>query len=441
MRRRIVSFLLALAIVISAAVWIPSEKVEAYSGEKFLPTLNGNWISGEITTSGKVDYYKFVITSPGSIKASFQVAGLNDGIMQMRKADGTSFSKIGDDEEGLIFTKYLLGGSDSSPKNWSQEYFVDAGVYYVIVSGDEDNIGKYKIKLSFTVYNSNEYEPNDSIEQATFWNRNVTINGYASEFEDTDFFRITVPYTMNITFYMYSDDELYFGIYDAEGKLINSYDVYDFEEKKTIKLRGGRYYIGVASHCDITKYTIKWEPESPTTIYATTKINVSGYHDLIVGQGCKLKGVANPNIVQNIVWKSYQPKLATITQNGIVYALLPGRVTFRAYTGDDNGIYKAFAIYIKPKMMGTPTVAQPKSGQIRVTYAKQEGVTGYQVNYQMSGSTKSVTRTVDTEAKSVIVSNLTKGKTYNVKIRAYVKCTDGKVLYGTWSNTKQVKIK
>ena len=447
MKRRLISFLLALAMVLSTAVWAPSDKVEAYSGEKVL-ALNDRWVSGQISVSGEVDYYKFVLAKPGYITVSFQVASLYDGYVGLYKADDSNYASINSQAE--VFCEDVYYGYATDPKTWSGTYFVDAGVYFIKIWGyNADRIGDYKVKASYTAYTSNEYEPNDTFGNATVLNPNVTINGYAkNDNKDIDFFRIVVPYTQNVTFTVKTPNDVYFTLYDENNvKLDDRENIYTSDysspatETFTRGLSGGKYYIKIESYSRVSEYSITWSPTRTASTYSTSKVSVSGYRNLIVGQGCKVKGVATPNVSQNIIWKSYQPSIASITQNGVVYARTPGRVTFRAYAGDNTGAYKAFAIYVKPKMMGTPTVAQPKSGQIRVTYSKQTGVSGYQVNYQLSGSTKSATRTVDADAKSVIVSNLSKGKYYYVMVRSYVKCTDGTILYGSWSSKKLIKIK
>ena len=77
---------------------------------------------------------------------------------------------------------------------------------------------------------------------------------------------------------------------------------------------------------------------------------------------------------------------------------------------------------------------------MRVSYGKQSGVSGYQVegsskknfsNYQMN--------TVGKNKKAVTITGLAKGKNYYVRVRSYIKI-GSKTYYGKWSSVKKVKV-
>ncbi|MBR1752743.1 MAG: leucine-rich repeat domain-containing protein, partial [Ruminococcus sp.] len=110
-----------------------------------------------------------------------------------------------------------------------------------------------------------------------------------------------------------------------------------------------------------------------------------------------------------------------------------------AYTGSISKTFK-----INPKASSVKKVTSPKTKQLKVTYKKVSGVTGYQVTYSTSSKfTKSATKTVSVKgvsSTSKTIKKLKKGKTYYVKVRSY-KTVGGKKYYSAYSKVKSVKVK
>lgn len=98
----------------------------------------------------------------------------------------------------------------------------------------------------------------------------------------------------------------------------------------------------------------------------------------------------------------------------------------------------AYAAKLKPaKVKNVKAVA--KKGRITVTWTKAKGVSGYVVFCKSSdGSWKRIPCSANATSKTI--SKLAKGKTWQVKVRAY---TNGqnKVLYGSWSKAIKVRAK
>lgn len=110
-----------------------------------------------------------------------------------------------------------------------------------------------------------------------------------------------------------------------------------------------------------------------------------------------------------------------------------------AYTGT---ITKSFKI--NPKKTTIKKATSPKTRQLKVSYGKVKGVTGYQVKYSTSKKfTKKTTKTAAVKGAgktSKTIKKLKKGKTYYVKVRAY-KVVGGVKYYGAYSAVKKVKVK
>ena len=95
-----------------------------------------------------------------------------------------------------------------------------------------------------------------------------------------------------------------------------------------------------------------------------------------------------------------------------------------------------------PAAVKLSSVKNISSKSIKVTWKKQSGVTGYQVQYSTSSKMKSAkTVTVKKAATtSVTISKLKKGKKYYVRVRTYKK-VNGVKYYSGWSKAKTVTTK
>ncbi|MBR1752189.1 MAG: hypothetical protein IJ740_15210 [Ruminococcus sp.] len=109
------------------------------------------------------------------------------------------------------------------------------------------------------------------------------------------------------------------------------------------------------------------------------------------------------------------------------------------YTGTVTKTFK-----INPKATSVSKLTSPKTKQLKVTYKKVSGVTGYQVTYSTSKKfTKATTKTATVKGAAKLsktVKSLKKGKTYYVKVRSY-KTVSGTKYYSTYSAVKKVKTK
>lgn len=83
-----------------------------------------------------------------------------------------------------------------------------------------------------------------------------------------------------------------------------------------------------------------------------------------------------------------------------------------------------------------------KGRQMKVSYKKVSGASGYQIAYSTNKKfASSATKKVTTSSTSKTLKNLKKGKTYYVRVRAYQTDSAGNKVYGTYSGKKSIKIK
>ncbi|MEG2502632.1 MAG: fibronectin type III domain-containing protein [Anaerovoracaceae bacterium] len=157
-----------------------------------------------------------------------------------------------------------------------------------------------------------------------------------------------------------------------------------------------------------------------------------------------VSGVANKTYTKKALTQKITVKLGKKTlKNGTDYKVSYsnnkniGKATAKI---SGTGIYagsvsKSFKINpAKTKI----TSLKAGSKKFSVKYSALKGEVKYQISYKTTSSNSY--KTVNTSSTNKVVKNLSKGKSYNVKVRGY-KSVSGTTYYGAYSNTKTIKVK
>ncbi len=119
------------------------------------------------------------------------------------------------------------------------------------------------------------------------------------------------------------------------------------------------------------------------------------------------------------------------------------KIWVRAYKG---GKWRSYSSPVKarckPPKQKITAISSTGRGLIKTTWKKKKGVAGYQLVYARDKSFKNVVakKNIKASASSYTGRNFTKGVTYYVKVRSYIKF-GGKKHYGKYSAVKSVKSK
>lgn len=109
-----------------------------------------------------------------------------------------------------------------------------------------------------------------------------------------------------------------------------------------------------------------------------------------------------------------------------------------------NGEIKTVYVVVKaPKQVRVKKIKNTRKKSFKIKWKKIKGANGYEVKYALNKKfTKGkVLKNVSSKKTSLKIFKLKKKKTYYVKVRAYTLDTNGKRIYGNWSNIRKVKIK
>ncbi len=187
---------------------------------------------------------------------------------------------------------------------------------------------------------------------------------------------------------------------------------------------------GTSGSSSSSKVTgLKVSATAPTTISVKWKA-VSGASKYYIKINNQTKGTTFSKTVT-----SASSKLNGLTK-GNVY-----KIWVRAYKGGKwTGYSSAVKARCKPGKSKIKSISSTGRGLIKTTWKKKSGADGYQIVYSRDKSFKNVVARKNVKGTSYTGKNFTKGRTYYVKVRAYI-IYGGKKYYGKYSAAKSVKSK
>ena len=147
--------------------------------------------------------------------------------------------------------------------------------------------------------------------------------------------------------------------------------------------------------------------------------------------------------VKGVVWSTSNAKVATVTNAGKVVAVGEGIAVITATAKDGSGVSASCKVTVRSSRLGKPSIKSLKntSGRkITVKLSKKvSGASGYVVEYSTSSGFTSNVKKMTVKSTSFTLSNLTKGKKYYVRVRAYKTDKLGNI-YGNYSSVKSLKV-
>ena len=138
---------------------------------------------------------------------------------------------------------------------------VPGAEYKVLVRGySSADLGPYELEIDTMVVELDEYEPNNSMDEATLIELNSTQSHSLFMSDEIDWFTFTLENADNINFETYGDMDTYVIMYDSQGNTIQESDDdgTGYNGKISMYLKSGVYYCTVtlySSGSDVTEYT------------------------------------------------------------------------------------------------------------------------------------------------------------------------------------------
>ncbi|WOV83124.1 S-layer homology domain-containing protein [Sporosarcina jeotgali] len=224
--------------------------------EAMLLTVGGDKVRGFISLGDQDDYYKVELTEPGR----FQM----NAISYMPNANIRLF-----DERQKMIAYESFGFKKDDPVYWKHQIDLEAGIYYILVTGQGSYRGVYEMGVDLQPANNEEKEPNNTRETAIplQLNDGKTHTGFLSDSDKIDYYALEMNYdgymTINFTseFSMYNlmrEVHISYGSdtnFGAIGKPVTS--------TQKLKLEKGIYYFSPFKQVDWQSgvYTMSFSAE------------------------------------------------------------------------------------------------------------------------------------------------------------------------------------
>lgn len=243
-----ITIILLLALSITTFAAQESESNDSASMATSI-SLNST-ISGNLSSSKDVDWYKFTTTSDGYFNVVFthELLSSSSDYWKVYLYDSTAVNNI----DGT--SSYY--GVDGNANLTTNTFGVPAGTYYIKITKDNYSGNNYNLKVNFAPSNDWEQENNNSKDSANIIQVNESINGSLSMNGDVDWYcfsissRCDIAITFNHEAIDSSSTYWRIYIYDNTGvtELLNWGRKGNTETATSdyVSLSAGKYYIKVA---------------------------------------------------------------------------------------------------------------------------------------------------------------------------------------------------
>ncbi len=341
--------------------------------------------------------------------------------------------------------------------------------------------GDFNFSLKFTPSGETYTAPNESINlvrKSAALPFKKKVKGHLAINDKEDWYKVDLPSSGKLTVDIHSDaDLLDFGIRDAEENVTEGHlqdvGVLKGDQTETIELTKGTYYIyfnegdsnfnGTAIHGNYS-FRLTFKASGETYQYENNSVNLVR-KKAAIPLATTIKGhIAENDFVDYFKVKipktgKYTLKIVSqveegefrlldkneqyvedyyLTKGTAIYTLSLKKGTYYLCAG--NGHYGNYSFRITPKSVSLSKVKKAEKS-FKVTWKKGTG-DGYQIQYSTNKNfTKNVKKKTikDVKTTSTTIKKLKSGKTYYVRIRSFVKGSDGKKVWSNWSQAKSVK--
>ena len=272
--RRITSTLLAVTLLFGIACIAPASASAAGNTISAATSYTmGSTVNGSITSSDLIDYYKFTLSSSGTVTLNY-----NSNLF---------FNKleIYDASNSRIWNQNIHWDYSLKSLSYNEKIALTSGTYYFKISGEPETgktNGKYNFKFTFASagesFRETQGGSNNTFEKASSINLNTKYNAQRAANDKIDYFKFTLPSSGTILFSLDASFMVaQMKIYDASKReLWSSTRCWDYSSNTLIysrhfTLTSGTYYFAVTGRNDyhsdyFGKYNFKisFEPSNET---------------------------------------------------------------------------------------------------------------------------------------------------------------------------------
>ena len=420
---------------------------------------SGKTYYGSMMGTKDYDYYKIKMEKKGYLKLNIKQSSEKSGKIYRVKVYNA-------DKQELFSTEVPGTDADFS----TCKLGLGKGNYYIRIETYISNLytGNYKLTATATAASDWESESNDDLTSADKMTVGKTINGVCDTnyADDYDYYTFTMDKQAYVTVSLShknlngSNTAWSVYLYDSKGNKVDRKNSYlsvkqdgTYAETNKIKLPKGTYYIRVSA----TEYgtgeeyglTVnKISAKKPviksvkSTQYNQMKVSwnaVPGAEKYMIyrstskdGSYTKVKTISN---VSTTSWTDKDVK----TGKTYYYKMKAVVTTNKTVTSGYSAVKSAKCVPAKP---GSVKVTSPNKKQLKVSWKKVSGASGYEVYRATSKDGKYTKVKTIGKGKTVTYTDkkVSSGKTYYYKVRSY-RTVNGKKVYSGYSSIVSKKAK
>jgi hypothetical protein len=216
----------------------------------------GKMVSGTISSTNGVDFYKFTLSSSGRISLT--------GTYQLERV----YTHLYDASGSQLWTNHLYWNNTTQQALQTETFYLASGTYYFCVERDWKYYGNYNFKMSFQSSGESFKEvqggSNNTLNTASLINLNTAYKGQIALNDKADFYRFKLSSSGCVTLAnTYNMRWVYTKIYTKEGAEVwsanpswNSTSEQIVQNQK-IYLTSGEYFFYVGQDSGYGKYNFK----------------------------------------------------------------------------------------------------------------------------------------------------------------------------------------
>ena len=233
-------------------------------------------------------------------------------------------------------------------------------------------------------------------------------------------------------------DKYKVSLYDKNKKLIKDYTSKETSYKIS-PVEAGEYYVKITSQSDIaSSWEISGAAKKFTVIpeaIALKGLSLRETGGVEVGKSGTLVAKYAPENATDkaLVWTSSNTKVATVSADGVVTGVAPGKVKISCSSKADSKISASCEITVKPSSVKVAQITRTTTeSSVGLHWDKSNGATGY-ILYYYNTQTKTYKRLATGKGDSYTVKGLSPATEYTFTVKPYTE-VDGVKIYGSFKN-------
>lgn len=358
-KRNLLSVLAMLVCCI--CLGLAGKTLNASAAASYETLAYNTWERSSLTTSIDTRYYTINVPKPGYVTVYCNSFFYSCSVWLLT-----------DDMQGTALYGGWLGGSETSPKTWSEGVWLEKGTYLIKVATANGRLGDFWLKATYRAAGNNETEPNNTYARATKLSLNQKRRGLLSWSDSDDYYTFTLSkgrkLTLQLTSYLNAAG---FEVRNTDMEVIgqagwiNGTEEAPNTKNMDLDLTAGKYYIHVYSNSGNKGYydlIVK-----PVKVLAEGIVLNREKATIYKGNKLQLKSYVSPSNATNrkVTWSSSNPYVASVSSSGMITAKKPGKATITVRTTDGTKLTATCAVTVRSK---TLTVSPTKLTLVRGKY-------------------------------------------------------------------------